>query len=102
MRTQHYKLKRTNSDFIEVGQFVHRNNEDEEVIGFIDSANSDEVIIMLFEPTHIPDEIHAININEECDYITRLAEIFKENSTMKKYWFKESRKLMLDKIKEKK
>lgn len=88
MLTQHYKLTATKEHFQEAmsGQFVHISDDSDEIIGFIDFISDNEMAIMLFKPTEIPDNISAINISEECDYMTRLQEIFVENPVMRNYW----------------
>ena len=91
MLTQHYKLKAT-PEHIEnalPGQFVFESNDDNTVIGFIDFVSDCEIAIMLFGPKEISDDIGAINIAEECDFYSRLTEIFDENPDMGEMWREE-------------
>ena len=87
MRTQHYKVpaKAIHLEQGAPGQFVF-GEEGDEIIGFIDFVSDCEVAIMLFVPMDVPDDIGAVCIAEECDYMARLREIFDEYPEIADMW----------------
>lgn len=53
MKAQHYSIKCQEPDKVAEGQFVHTNNEDEVIRGFIYRVDGDVIEIVLFEPADI-------------------------------------------------
>ena len=86
MKTQHYKGKATTEHhlYAKPGQFVFKNNDSDEIIGFIDFVSDKEISMMLFEPDDLPEG--STSISETCDWLKRLKEIFEEDPEMEEYW----------------
>lgn len=70
------------------GQFVHRDNESDMVIGFIDYVSDTHMALMLFEPKEIDlnDYPDVIPISSSCDWLTRIREIFQEDPEIASIW----------------
>ena len=89
MLTQHYKLPATLEHIQNArpGGFVHAQDGDEPVIGFIDFVSDVSICIMLFEPTDLPlEKWDATNIAAECDFKTRLSEILRDDPEAREMW----------------
>jgi len=67
MKAQKYKILGIGSatdDKVSAGQFVHRDNDDSEIRGFVSEVNPYSLDIILFEPDEIPDATNIIIIHE--------------------------------------
>lgn len=62
MKAQHYSIKCQSPDEVKPGQFVHTNNEDEVIRGFIYRVDGDVIEIVLFEPGELPPQAKPIRI----------------------------------------
>lgn len=67
MKAQKYKIIGTGSETdskLTAGQFVHRNDRDTGIRGYISAVNPYSFDIILFEPDDVPDDNHFIIIHE--------------------------------------
>ena len=91
MVTQYYKVKATleHLQLAKPGQFVYKNNECDEIVGFIDFVSDCEIAILLFQPTEMDlEEMGAVNIAEEWEIIPRLKTILDQDPEIREDWKK--------------